>query len=416
MMQQRLNWFRFLTKTAFRNLWRSPRRTVVSLLAIAASAAALILFQSFVEGVKSTFRENVITSRFGHFQIFPAGDRPMAGDDNLSKLLRENKDFRAQINTEVGPLVFMSRQLSFFGLLSNGDRSTGGRGVGIDAEEEVKFLTLTQTVDGKGLADSPPNSLYMGVDLAKKLGVGPGTSMTVLVTTAKGSMNALDMEVVGTFKSGVTELDENVFYVHFETAETLLRVSGAQRILLGFTGQDELKFRPALTKLVQEKYPQLQIAHWQELAAYFTNTMGWLEGMFGVTRIIILLIATLSIVNVFTITLLERTGEFGTLRAIGTARQEVTGMIFFEAIMQSFFGTVIGIIVAIAAIKLLLVQGIYMPPPLLMSVPFHIRFAIPWDGVWTTSLLCVFVAGGSGILPALKMARINIVEALGRNI
>lgn len=416
MMQQRLNWLQFLGKTAFRNLWRSPRRTVFSLLAIAASSASLILFQSFLDGVKTTFRENVVTSRFGHYQIFPAGDRPMAGDDNLSKLLAESGPFKAAIDAEVGPLAFMSRQLGFFGLLSNGDRSTGGRGVGVDAEEEAKFLTMTRTAAGKPLAGSPPNSLFVGIDLAKKLGVQPGSTLTVLVTTAKGSMNALDMEVVGTFSSGITELDENVFFVHFESAEALLRVKGSQRILLGFKDPEELQYRGKLTALVKTKFPHLQIAHWQELAAYFTNTMGWLEGMFSVVRVIILLIATLSIVNVFTITLLERTGEFGTLRAIGTSRQEVSGMIFVEAILQAFFGTLIGIGVAVFMVKVALVQGITMPPPLLMSTPFLIKFAIPWDGVVTTSILVVLVAGGSGILPAFKMARINIVEALGRNV
>ena len=380
------------------------------------AAAALILFQSFVEGVKATFRQNVITSRFGHYQIFPAGDRPMAGDDNLTKLLKESAELRADLEHATRPLAFMGRQLSFFGLLSTGDRSTGGRGVGIDAEEEDKFLTMAQVSAGRALAGAPPNSLYMGIDLAKKLGVQVGTSVTVLVTTAKGSMNAVDLELIGTFKSGVTELDENVYFVPFATAESLLRVKGSQKILIGFEGKDELRYRAPLEEVLREKYPHLQLVHWQELAAYFVNTMGWLEGMFSIFRIIILFIATLSIINVFTITLLERVGEFGTLRAIGTSRTEITSMIFVEAMMQSFFGTIIGIAGGILLITVGLRQGITMPPPLMMSVPFEVSFAVPWNGVGITLILCVIIAGGSGIFPALKMARINIVEALGRNV
>ena len=128
------------------------------------------------------------------------------------------------------------------------------------------------------------------------------------------------------------------------------------------------------------------------------------------------MIAALSIVNVFTITLLERTGEFGTLRAIGTKRSEIISMILVEGLMQALLGTALGVLMGIVVITIALAGGVSMPPPLLMTTPFEVSFAIPWVGVGITSLLCIGIAGGSGVWPAIKMSKINIVQALGRNV
>ena len=411
-----LIWIRFLFLGSFRNLMRSPRRTLISLLAIAAAASSLIVFQSFVEGVRSTFRENVITSEFGHYQIYDKkADRGQA-NDAYAHLIEDPEAIRAKIEKEVGPVKLFSRQQKFFGLLSTGDQSAGGRGLGIDADQEKEFLTLTQVHSGKHLADANQESVFIGYTFAEKLGVKPGDYVTLVVTTESGSINAMDLEVAGLFKSGITEMDSNMYMVHYETAEELLQVSGPQRILLGFEGDDELIYDKKLGAVMAASFPALEAVHWQTLATYFENTMGWLDGIFGVFRFIIILIATLSIINVFTITLMERMGEFGTLRAIGTKGTEVISMILVEGFTQAIIGSAIGVAAGIGLITIALGDGISMPPPLLMNVPFQVTFSVPWDGVIITALLCIVVAGGSGLIPAFKMARVNIVEALGRNV
>lgn len=409
-------WIKFLMLGSIRNLWRSPRRTIISLLAIASAATALIVFQSFVEGVRSTFRENVITSRFGHYQLYHKDARSSKNPDPHKYLISDIPNLKQELQQNVGPVTFVSRQQQFFGLLSNGDSSTGGVGLGIDAKEEKDFLTLTQVHSGKHLSESGKESIFIGYEFAEKIGAKVGQYITVVVTTAEGSINALDLEVVGTFKSGVTEMDRSMYMIHYETAQDLIGTDGAQRILIGFDAEDETVYQKKFQAYMQAKHPKVEVVHWESLATYFENTMGWLDSIFFIFRIIIILIATLSIVNVFTITLLERTGEFGTLRAIGTKRSEIITMVLIEGFIQAVAGSILGVLGGIAVIKLALTAGISMPPPLLMSVPFHVQFAVPWAGVGLTAFLCTFIAGGSGIMPAIKMSRINIVQALGRNV
>jgi putative ABC transport system permease protein len=411
-----LIWLKFLVISSFRNMWRSPRRTIFNLGAIAAAAAALILFQSFVEGVKKTFRQNVITSTFGHYQIFAEGGRKPNPDNPFGYQIQNYDEIRADIEKSIAPLKFMSRRQMFFSLISHNDRSLGGQGIGIDAEEEAKFLTLAQVHTGSHLAGSPEDSIFLGYELAGSLGAEVGGTITLVVTTAQGSVNAMDFQVVGIFKSGVTEMDKGVFFIHHKTATELLGTTGAEKILIGFQDDDELQYKSKLESLFKDRFPALEVVHWHKLADFFFNTMGWLEGQFEVFRVIILLVSTLSIINVFSISLLERVGEFGTLRAIGTYRTEISSMIFMEAILQAAIGTVVGVLLAIFSINVLLTKGVVMPPPPLMSTPFHVIFHVPWEGVWTTSIICILVSASAGIFPALRVSRMNIVEALGRNV
>lgn len=414
---RRLDWLRFVWVSAFRNLGRAPRRTVVSLAAMGAATAALILFESFVQGVRATFRHNVVTSSLGHYQIYRKGYRQNKGHEPFGYQVTESEELKKQIANEVGPLVFFSKRLDFFGLVGQGDRSVAAKGRGIDAKAERTFLTLFKVVDGKHLADSEGESVFLGQGLAKQLGLKVGDNATILVNTAGGSLNALDLTVVGLFTTGVTELDDQFFYVDNQLAQKLLRVEGASSLLMGFQGEDELVYQEKLKRVVEGKYPHLEVLHWHDLIAdYFDNTMGWLEAQFNVFRAIIIIIATLSIINVFTMSLMERTGEFGTLRAIGTYRGEIGLMVLTESVVQALIGTLAGIFLAIIAIKLVLVNGVTMPPPPQMTSVFHVSFAIPWSGIPFNFFLCVLVAGGAGLLPALKISRLNIVQALGRNV
>lgn len=415
-----LRWLLFLLRCGVRNLARTPRRTLVSMAAIAAAAAAILVFESFVQGVKTTFRSNVITSNYGHYQIFKHGFRESGEDDPESWAIGDYDELRRRIGAEVGPLAFMSRRLSFYGLISTADeRSNGGVGIGIDAEEEQKFLTSAKVVAGKHLAQGPEDGIFVGAKLAEKLKIHPDDVVSVLVTTASGSVNASDLTVTGLFQTGVTEFDATMFYVRLSEAMDLTRIEGAPQILLGFdTGdeRDETRFGSALENVVAAISPNLEVVHWRTLADFFDNGMGWIESQVAVFRWIVLVIASISIITVFMMSLMERLGEFGTMRAMGTPRSSITAMIFAESVIQSLIGSLLGIFCGIVVIAVGLRQGITMPPPPSMSSMFHVAFRIPWAATPETLALCTAVAGGIGIVPAIKMARVNVVTALARNI
>jgi len=244
---------KFLWTQAWRNLWRAPRRTFILLVSIAGAASSLIVFRSFVDGVQWRFRQNIFTSGIGHYQIFKKGYRSNKADTPYDYPITDVADLRSSIEKDVGRLLLFSSRQEFFGLLSRGERSIGAKGIGIQPEAEKAFLTLNHAATGSDLVGKSPTSVFLGIGLAKQLRAVSGDSVTLLVSTAGGSLNAADLQVTGTFQTGIAEIDDNLFYVPLPTVLKLLKLSGPSQILLAFSGDDENRFRDPLRRLFERR-------------------------------------------------------------------------------------------------------------------------------------------------------------------
>jgi putative ABC transport system permease protein len=410
-------WIRFYLSSALRNLQRTPRRTFISLSAISLAVVSILVCYSFILGVKTAFRRSIITTTYGHYKIYKKGYLQNKAKDPMGYQIEDPSAVRSAIEKEVAPLAFFSERQTFFGLLVHGDVSIGAKGVGQNAVEERKFLTANRIVEGKHLADAAGENISLGAGLAKQMGVEVGENITLLLNTSSGSLNAADLNVSGIFETGVKELDDSTFHIDIKIAERLLRVQGASEVLFAFQDADELKYRAKLEGVVARDFPSLEVLHWHDLIGeYFDNTMGWLESQFDVFQAIILIVATLSISNVFMMSILERTGEFSTLRALGTHKREITGQILTESLVQAALGSLLGLVIGFFVILVVLKNGIYMPPPPNMNTKFFVSFAIPWKQIPYTLLLCTGIGVVAGIFPAIKIGRLNIALGLGRNV
>jgi putative ABC transport system permease protein len=94
------------------------------------------------------------------------------------------------------------------------------------------------------------------------------------------------------------------------------------------------------------------------------------------------------------------------LRAIGSTRLQVSKMIFFEAILQGFFGAVVAILLGSYVGKL------FVEYTLSTTLGWEIDYHFPKDAILNTILIGVTVAGVAGFLPARRAAQLEITEAL----
>jgi putative ABC transport system permease protein len=113
-----------------------------------------------------------------------------------------------------------------------------------------------------------------------------------------------------------------------------------------------------------------------------------------------LLVGSVGIITIMTIAASERVSEIGLLRAIGAERSIIFKLFLFEALTLSAVGGVIGVIAGIGVVGLI---SILVP-----ALPAELA----WAYVAAAFLLSLLIGIVSGVMPAIKAARLDPLQAL----
>lgn len=116
---------------------------------------------------------------------------------------------------------------------------------------------------------------------------------------------------------------------------------------------------------------------------------------------IALLVSGIGIMNIMLVTVQERTREIGIRKAIGARHQEILYQFLIEAFFISGFGSVLGILIAVA-----------IPVAVRPWLPADISVPVPWESVVLAFLVSCSVGVFFGYLPAERAAQLQPTESL----
>lgn len=133
------------------------------------------------------------------------------------------------------------------------------------------------------------------------------------------------------------------------------------------------------------------------------NLMYAVNGIFlGLLAVVCANVATLVFARTAT-----RGWEITVRSALGASRGRIIGQLFVEAFVLASIGTVAGLLLAKVALRygLTMIAGSD-------ALPFWINDSVSWRTVLYAGLLTLFGAAIVGVLPALRVTRVNIQDAL----
>jgi len=124
------------------------------------------------------------------------------------------------------------------------------------------------------------------------------------------------------------------------------------------------------------------------------NYAAWIIG------IITIFGSSIALMNIMLVSVTERTREIGVRKSLGATRLIIALQFFTETLIISLIGGGTGIILG--------VFGVGLPMSLVLNVPF----SMPWAAVIAALITVIIVTLVSGLLPAIKAAALDPVEAL----
>lgn len=395
---------------ALRNILRRPARSALTLAAIALGVTSLVLAGGYVEDTLVQLREATIKSRLGHLQVYKAGLYASGGQRPFDFLIDDAAALEEAIDT-LPMVVAKARRLSFSGLLNNGRGELPIWGEGIQPEPELQLGSTLTMLQGRRLSSSDQFAIIIGEGLAQALKVVVGERVNIVLNTRDGAMNILEFDVVGVFRSMSKEYDARGVQIPLPIAAELVDTTGisALVVLLQDTAQTEQALATLTARLPATRY---EVKSWRELADFYAGTAAFYERQFVILHFIILVLILLSVANTVNMTLHERTGEFGVMRALGRRGADVFRLAVLESALLGVAGATLGVVIGIALALLISAAGIPMPP-----APNSEVGTIAAVRVVPSVLATAFALGLAGtviasLLPARRAARIPVVEAL----
>lgn len=396
---------------ALRNIFRNKRRTALTFLAIIAGMVALVVFGGFVHFSFWGLRESTIRSQLGHIQIYKKG-YSQEGLANPLEYLIDNFDRVEEELKKIPNIEISTPRLSFSGLISSGENTHSCLGIGGVPEKESKLATFEALVEGEDIYGE--DEAVIGSTLKKSLRVEVGDYLTLLTMTVDGSINAVDVKVVGVSQSGSQEYDSVVVKLPLRTAQRLLNTNSVEKILLLLDKTEHTdRVATQLTGMFEAKKLNLELKKWNELANFYRSVVRLYTGIFNVMKVIIVVIVFFSIANTMTMSIFERTREIGTIRAIGTKKSTTVLLFLTEGFLIGIIGGILGIITGIVVASVInITGGIYIPPPPMMTQGYSALILIVPKVVIYSYISTVLVSIVSSFYPAFRAANLNVVEAL----
>ena len=154
--------------------------------------------------------------------------------------------------------------------------------------------------------------------------------------------------------------------------------------------------------LIKAAFPNAQVVNLASLVQTINQFFTGLELFLGLVSGVSTVITALWLYDTMTISVIQRTKEFGILRAIGFKRRQITAMVVLEAIVVSALGVAVGavLLVPLSFMKI----GFFPGMAISISPPLHIALG--------TAALVVAINALGALAPALRAGGMNLVDAL----
>ncbi len=373
-------------KAAAKQSAKHPVRSLLTVLGIVIGIAVMTAVLSVGEAAQERVKTELIKFGINRILIYP---------DEFSKLDRGNIE---RIRSDVRGVSRVTGQAFWRGRVK-GDKGSVSAQVtgtmqGLEAADnkvimEGRFITERDDTYARRVAvlsESCAEELFGGEAVGQRL-----------------SIRGLDFEIVG------VEADTKKLYKAVVNHQIFIPASAFEDVFGG--GFDEISFVmdgegdmsgtvERATESIYETYDgTLSVIDMSEQMKYADDILGIIRLVLGAIAVMSLIVGGIGIMNIMLVTVSERKREIGLKKALGAKNSDILKQFLTEAVLYAAAGAVVGAALGtagtLAAEKMIGLAEAVSPVSLAAAAGFSAVIGV-----------------GAGLLPAVRAARLDPVEAL----
>lgn len=411
-------------KLGARNLWRNRRRTFIELAAIGGSVFLAMSARNLAIGSYEQMIRDGVRSGSGHVGFY----HPEWHAERTTDLAFPVAELAAAVAADPA-VARVSPRLYVGGLARTGYGARPGAAVGLEFALEGSdhpLLDPRRIVGGRlpeaGSEYRRTPEALVGVDLAADLGIEVGKRFIWTAQDAAGTMQALPVRVSGLIRTGMREVDAGMILL---PRAALTRFVGegdvAHELAVMLKHPDrQREALPRLQALVEGRRDAVALS-WQEAMPALSSAIDIDKHGQYVFFVIMFLLVGIGTVNTLLMSVMERTREFGVVRALGVGRGGVLRMVLAEAAALGAFGVLVGVGLTILLGLYLSTHGLDMRSVygetdfggVLMDPVIRSSWDVPAMAVLGGAMFAVAVA--ASLYPAWRATRVQPADAMRRH-
>jgi lipoprotein-releasing system permease protein len=304
------------------------------------------------------------------------------------------------------------------GLISAGGETQPLQVQGIDTALEPQVIDLKNAVTAgslDALTTQPDevDTILLGKDLAAKLGVAPGdsVSLTMGVTLSPAGLlpRTRRLRVAGLFSLGLYEFDSTYGFLSLDVAKRLL---GKDQVDLIQLRVDDIYAAPRIARSIPALLGASYVTQdWAEMNKPLFSALGLEKMAISLTIGLIVMVAALNIVASLILLVMEKHRDIAILKTMGAGARSVTAVFMMQGLIIGLVGTTVGATAGWALSALVTRCRLIRVPVDIYQVSYVPFRVLPADFavvVAAAVAICFFAT----IYPARQAAKLDPVQAL----
>lgn len=405
-----------IQRLAFRNIFRNPRRTFLTVLLISSAVIALIFTDGLMVGMRALLIHKVTSTWLGHAQVHHAEFRD-SYDVNFR--IKDPTGIEAILEQDPDVEAYALRTFSG-GMIASSNNVVPGAIFGVQPDNEPKVSRLKEAhVGGEFITGATKNEIMIGTKMAELLEVQLGDRIVVTLSEADtAELSQTLFRVSGILQFNERSMDQEMAFVSLASGQKMLGLgNGVHEIAIAFKdGVDEAAVLERLGNAINTE--SVEFLSWRGL---IPDLAGWLE-MSDISTLIIgiilFILVSLGLINSMFMSIYERHYEFGVMLGLGTAKRQVFWLICWEGFFVALIASGLGIILGYFLTSYLSVHGLSFGDQSMemngITLNEPVKTIMRWQQFVLVPAFITILTALACIIPAIHGARLVPADALRR--
>lgn len=330
---------------AWRNLWRNPRRTLITFVAISVGVWSMLVLAALMQAWGASAFDAAVRLLTGHGQIHapeylddPTVDHRFAAPSGPVRNLLEAAEVEAwAARVRVPAIVQTARENAPVTLVGIDPPAERGLSFIPDAVHEGRYLALDEGTD-----------VLLGRKLAQRLRTGLDKRVVILSQSASGEIAERGFRVVGIFDAEQEETETAFAFIGRSAAQAMLGIDeDVSEISFVLSDVERL---PSFLARLQQSAPALDVVSWSDLEPFTRAILDISDGTIALWTVIMFILVAFGLVNTLLMAVLERTREFGLVQALGLRPRLLLLQVLLESAFLIGLGVAAGVVAALATL------------------------------------------------------------------